>query len=93
MIGAHNSLTSAERRRSRLPIVGQSGHGVGVTGKGVTRQSLDSDLAVVRGVGGVAAVLLRGGDEYLARAELRPAQRGQRGAPRPPLRRSQSPAR
>ena len=44
---------------------------------GVTGQSLDSDLALLRVVGGPAAVLLRGADEYVARAALRPAQRGQ----------------
>jgi hypothetical protein len=39
-------------------------------------QSLDSDLAVLRVAGALAAVLLRGGDENVARAELRPALRG-----------------
>jgi len=33
-------------------------------------------MAVLRGIGGVAAVLLHGGDEHVALAELRPATRG-----------------
>ena len=32
------------------------------------------------GIGGVAAVLLRGSDEYVAHAKLRPAKRGREGA-------------
>jgi hypothetical protein len=39
-------------------------------------------MAILRGIGGVAAVLLRGGDEHVALAELRPAKRGNRACER-----------
>ena len=45
-------------------------------------QSLDAIMAVLRGIGEVAAVLLRCGDEHVAPAELRPATRGKRASGR-----------
>src|SRR5450755_972384 len=68
---SHERLSSKhyeQPRRARL-----------AAGSGVTGQSLDCDLGVLGGTGGIAAVLLRGGDEYVTRAELRPAKRGLRG--------------
>ena len=59
----------------------ESGYRSSVTRIGVTGQSLDSDLALLRGLGGAAAALLRGGDEDVAGAGLRPALRGTEGAP------------
>jgi hypothetical protein len=51
---------------------GHDGVDTRTTAPGVTGQSLDCGLAVLQGIGGVAAVLLRG-------AEIRPAKRGEQG--------------
>jgi hypothetical protein len=51
-----------------------------------TRDSARLRSGRAPGIGGVAAVLLRDGDEYVAHAELRPAKRGKldRGREPPP---------
>jgi len=66
----------------------QSGHRVDVTASGVKEQPpARAQCLCSDGIRGVTAVLLLGGDEHVARAELFPATRGHQG------RRSESPPR
>jgi hypothetical protein len=61
-------------------MIQSTGHYVDVTGLGVMGQSLQRDCGVLRAPTQVAAVLLCGGCEPVARAGLGPATRGQQGA-------------